>query len=381
MKTNHQIIFGNSCNMQEISSEKVNLIVTSPPYPMIEMWDEQFSVLNTEIKEALQQEDGMRAYFLMNDELNRTWKEVDRVLTSGGIVCINIGDATRKLGKSFQLYANHSQIISFFEKMGYQVLPPIIWRKQSNKPNKFMGSGMLPPNAYVTLEHEYILIFRKGSLKKFKDSDKLKRQESAYFWEERNVWFSDVWTDLKGISQKMNHKDLRNRSAAYPFELAYRIINMYSINGDTVLDPFLGTGTTTLAAMCSARNSIGYEIDGNFEDIIDDRLDEFTKFSREIIVDRFIKHSSFVEKRYSEKKEFKHTSLNYGFPVITNQEKNILIPFLDKIEKVSKNKFEVNYKDEIPESFLGFNESDAVSQKKSIKNADLSDFIEHKTVS
>jgi len=149
----------------------------------------------------------MKAYYLMNKELYKTWREVDRVMAKGGIVCINIGDATRKIGDNFQLYANHSQVTYYFEKMGYQVLPMIIWRKETNKPNKFMGSGMLPPNAYVTLEHEYILIFRKNGNRSFNEHQKENRRNSAYFWKKGNIWFSDLWTDLKGISQKLNHKN------------------------------------------------------------------------------------------------------------------------------------------------------------------------------
>ncbi|VVB90400.1 Modification methylase MthZI [uncultured archaeon] len=348
MKTNHKLIFGNSNNMKEVISESVNLVVTSPPYPMIEMWDEQFSALNPEIKEAIQNGDGMKAYYLMHDELNKVWKEVDRVLAPGNIVCINIGDATRKIGKSFQLYANHSRITYFFETMGYQVLPVIIWRKETNKPNKFMGSGMLPSNAYVTLEHEYILIFRKGTNREFDSKNKLGRQNSAYFWEERNIWFSDIWKDLKGVSQKLNHEDLRERSAAYPFELAYRLINMYSVQGDTVLDPFSGTGTTMLAAMCSARNSIGYEIDPKFQKVVDFRLNEVLLFSKEIVLERIKRHIQFVEKYTKEKRDLEHRSTRYGFMVMTNQEKNIFFPIMEKIESINETEFEVTY-DEIPE--------------------------------
>jgi site-specific DNA-methyltransferase (cytosine-N4-specific) len=352
MKTKHKIIFENSNNMKEVQSESINLVVTSPPYPMIEMWDEQFSSLNTEIKDALQKGDGMRAYSLMHEELNKIWNEVDRVLVPGSIVCINIGDATRKLGDPFQLYANHSRITYYFEKMGYQVLPLILWRKTTTKPNKFMGSGMLPPNAYVTLEHEYILIFRKGANRDFNSEKKQNRQKSAYFWEERNVWFSDIWNDLKGVSQRLNHEDLRARSAAYPFELVFRLINMYSVQGDTVLDPFFGTGTTMLAAMCSARNSIGYEIDQNFGKIIDYRLDELLCFSKEIVIERLKKHIEFVEKRLIEKGELKHKSLKYGFMVMTNQEKNISFPLMEKIERVNENEFEVGYREEMPALFI-----------------------------
>ncbi|HEY9246438.1 MAG TPA: site-specific DNA-methyltransferase [Candidatus Methanoperedens sp.] len=343
MKTNHKIIFKNSNNMGEVLSGSINLLVTSPPYPMIEMWDEQFSILNNEIKEGLQKREGMRAYYLMHGELNKVWKEADRVLMTGGIVCINIGDAARKLGDSFQLYANHSYITCYFEKMGYQILPLIIWRKETNKPNKFMGSGMLPPNAYVTLEHEYILVFRKGKKRDFGPEEKQKRQESTYFWEERNVWFSDIWKDLKGVSQKLNHENLRERSAAYPFELAYRLINMYSIQRDTVLDPFSGTGTTMLAAMCSGRNSTGYEIDQNFGKIIDYRLDRIVDFSEEIVFERLKRHVDLVEKRIAEKGELRHRSLKHGFMVVTKQEKDISIPIIEKIEKVGENEFDVDY--------------------------------------
>lgn len=212
--TAHKVFFGNSNNMKEVLEGSVNIIVTSPPYPMIEMWDEQFSSLNPKIGEALKDGKGMEAYDLMNEELYTVWKEVNRVLADSGIVCINIGDATRKVNGSFHLYANHSRITQYFEKMGFQSLPLIIWRKETNKPNKYMGSGMLPPSAYVTLEHEYILIFRKGNNREFKSNEILKRQESSFFWEERNVWFSDLWNGLKGVSQSLNHSDLRERSAA-----------------------------------------------------------------------------------------------------------------------------------------------------------------------
>ncbi len=375
IKTKHKIAFENSNNMKDVPSESVNLVVTSPPYPMIEMWDEQFSTLNTEIKDALQNEDGMRTYSLMHEELNKVWKDVDRVLVPGSIVCINIGDATRKLGDSFQLYANHSRITYYFEKMGYQVLPSIIWRKETNKPNKFMGSGMLPPNAYVTLEHEYILIFRKGK-RDFDTEEKQNRHKSAYFWEERNVWFSDIWNNLKGITQKLNHEDLRARSAAYPFELAFRLINMYSTQGDIILDPFCGTGTTMLAAMCSARNSIGYEIDKNFGKIVDYRLEEFILFSKEIVIERLKKHIDFVEKRQIEKGELKHKSLKYGFPVMTNQEKNICFQTIELIKKVNETEFEVSYSEEIPELNIEKKDFITIKQQKLMSNMNLSVFIQ-----
>ena len=332
MITKHRVNIGNSQNLKEIENESVNLIVTSPPYPMIEMWDEVFGSLNPAITDALNNENGFEAYDLMNKELNKVWAEVDRVLVPGGIVCINIGDATRKIGDSFQLYSNHSRIIGCFEQMGYQVLPDILWKKQSNKPNKFMGSGMLPPNAYVTLEHEYILIFRKGGNRQFKKAEeKEHRRGSAYFWEEINNWFSDVWEDVKGTSQKMNNKELRNRNGAYPFELAYRLINMYSVKGDTVLDPFLGTGTTIIAAIASGRNSVGYEIDPNFEEFIIEGILESKNNSNEYIFERINNHINFVNERVMVKGPLKHESDVYDFAVMTSQERKSSFQYIDKI--------------------------------------------------
>ena len=161
METTHKVYIKNSSDMCELESNSIDLMITSPPYPMIEMWDSLFSSLNDEIKQVLKEEDGKRAFNLMHEELDKVWSEVTRVLKSGGIACVNIGDATRKIGKNFQLFPNHVKITNSFQNNDFIELPCILWRKPTNSPNKFLGSGMLPPNAYVTLEHEYILIFRK----------------------------------------------------------------------------------------------------------------------------------------------------------------------------------------------------------------------------
>jgi site-specific DNA-methyltransferase (cytosine-N4-specific) len=343
MKTLHQIFFKNAQNMNELSTGSVNLVVTSPPYPMIEMWDEMFSLLNTEIGHALKCGDGLQAYLLMNQELEKVWRELDRVLAPSGMVCINIGDATRKIGDRFQLYPNHSYLTQSFQKRGFNVLPPIIWRKPSNKPTKFMGSGMLPPNAYVTLEHEYILIFRKDGPREVSREDMQKRRESSYFWEERNQWFSDVWQDLQGTPHDFQSTKLRNRTAAFPFELAYRLINMYSVQGDRVLDPFLGTGTSTLAASCSARNSAGYELDPNFRKVIKERVQEVPGLSEKITSQRLEAHEDFLQKRAKNGQSWKYESSLYKFGVITRTEEDIHFPIAVKVKKTGENRYEVSY--------------------------------------
>jgi len=251
-KTDHKIILGDSRHMDDIGDGEVQLIVTSPPYPMIEMWDDLFERL------------GCKTYDEMHNYLAEVWKECYRVLADGGIACINIGDATRKVDGTFRLFPNHSKVIEKCEKLGFVALPCILWKKPTTKPNAFLGSGFLPTNAYVTLDCEYILLFRKGKPRRFKPKDPY-RYASHYTKEERDVWFSQIW-DIKGIKQESS--EIERRVAAYPEEVVYRLIRMFSIIGDTVLDPFLGTGTTTKVAMENHRNSIGYEIDESLLELI-----------------------------------------------------------------------------------------------------------------
>ena len=209
-----------------------------------------------------QEETVRQIYDAMHVYLAKVWRETYRVLVDGGIACINIGDATRRLNGKFQLFPNHARIFEICEKIGFTTLPYILWKKPTNKPSykgkgAFLGSGFLPPNAYVTLDCEFILLFRKGSLRKFPPIDPT-RYGSAFTKPQRDEWFSQIWT-LKGTRQ--TDDELERRTAAFPDEIAERLIKMFSIKGDIVLDPFLGSGTTTKAAMQNERNSIGYESD------------------------------------------------------------------------------------------------------------------------
>lgn len=342
MKTYHNIIFANSDNMKDITTKSVDLVITSPPYPVIELWDDLFSKMNPEIEKALNTQNGPLAFELMHQELDKVWREVYRVLIKGGIACINVGDAVRTIGKNFHLYPNHSRILNYCLDLGFSALPEIIWRKPTNAPNKFMGSGMLPPGAYITLEHEFILILRKGGKRGFKKgSEKLNRQESSYFWEERNIWFSDQW-NIKGMPQALD-SETRVRSAAFSFELAYRLVNMFSVKGDLVLDPFLGTGTTTLAAMSSARNSISYELESSFKEIIFQRFENILEFSNLYIDKRLQKHKNFVKERLAQEKPLKYINKAYNFPVITKQEVHLFINKLKTVNQINTNSFEVIY--------------------------------------
>jgi DNA modification methylase len=344
MKSHHCIYFENSLDMSKIPSESVDLVVTSPPYPMIAMWDELFSARNEEVGNSLDKNNGIKAFELMHGILDSVWMELWRVVKDNGFVCINIGDATRNLNEVFSLYPNHARVISKMLGLGFNPIPGILWSKLSNAPNKFMGSGMLPPGAYVTMEHEHILIFRKGGKREFTTNiEKGRRRESAFFWEERNVWFSDIWTDLRGMNQKLSDAETRKRSASFPFELPYRLINMFSLKGDTVLDPFLGIGTTSLAAISTGRNSIGYELETGFKDMIFSGIDKIIPVANGMVDRRIENHLSFVEERKALGKEVKHINKHYNFPVVTKQETDLVLEKLVSVKKDSKNLIEVKY--------------------------------------
>jgi len=251
-------------------------MVTSPPYPMIKMWDTQFSKINPQVAtlwHALEtdgeEETVTQIYDAMHEILAKVWREAFRVLVDGGIACINIGDATRTVNGKFRLFPNHARIIEHCEKTGFTTLPYILWKKPTTKPKykgkgAFLGSGFLPPNAYVTLDCEFILLFRKGKLREFPPNDQ-RRYESAFTKKQRDEWFTQIW-DIIGTRQTTS--ELERRIAAFPDEIVNRLISMFSVKGDTVLDPFLGSGTTTKAAIQNERNSIGYEADENLLPII-----------------------------------------------------------------------------------------------------------------
>jgi DNA modification methylase len=343
LTTDHALHFTDARSLDFLPDNSIDLVVTSPPYPMIEMWDLLFRKQNRQIVRALDEHEGRTAFELMHHELDKVWKELYRVLKDGSFACINVGDATRTLGKKFQLFSNHSRVLSACMALGFETLPLILWRKQTNAPNKFMGSGMLPAGAYVTLEHEYILILRKSRKRAFEaTAEKKRRKESAFFWEERNRWFSDIW-DFKGTRQSLKDNRLRERSAAFPFELPWRLINMYSLKGDTVLDPFTGTGTTLQAAMAGCRNSIGVEADVSFRQPFWAACRGLKPQLNEIIRQRLSDHLAFVQQHESAKGALKYVNRHYGFPVVTEQESDLILHQVEDIHVEEKDSIRVEY--------------------------------------
>jgi DNA modification methylase len=294
MQTEHKIILANSQQMPELSDSSIHLMVTSPPYPMIKMWDAQFGRMNPQIATLWQkleadgeEETVTQIYDAMHETLARTWRETFRVLIEGGIACINIGDATRTINGKFRLFPNHSRIIEHCGKAGFTTLPYILWKKPTNKPKykgkgAFLGSGFLPPNAYVTLDCEFILIFRKGKLRKFAPHDS-RRYESTFTKKQRDKWFTQIW-DMTGARQTATQ--MERRIAAYPDEIVNRLIQMFSLKGDTVLDPFLGSGTTTKIALQNERNSISYETDESLLPLIEKKINLESKAHKPIFIKR-----------------------------------------------------------------------------------------------
>lgn len=329
METTHLVHVGDARDLP-LADDSVALVVTSPPYPMIEMWDDVFAALDTDIEAALEENDGDRAHELMLSVLDDAWAEVARVLKPGGIAVVNVGDATRTLDR-FRVYDNHARITDTFQDLGFDPLPGVLWRKPANSAAKFMGSGMVPPNAYVTLEREHLLVFRNGDRRTF-DPGVDRRYEAAYFWEERNRWFSDVWDDLAGERQTLADPELRERSGAFPLELPYRLVNMYSVYGDTVLDPFWGTGTTSLAAAVAGRNSVGVERDPALAAAFDDRIQDAPALSRQLAADRLDAHREFVRESGD---DFEYDAEHYDTSVRTKQERQIRFYAVAAVEETA----------------------------------------------
>jgi mthZ len=328
----HRFYFQPAQSMVNLDDQSIDLVVTSPPYPMIEMWDSILGQQNAEITTALAEKQPKKAFELMHQVLDLVWSECFRVLKEGSFLCINIGDATRTIDGEFAVYNNSMRITQACETLGFTTLPCILWRKPTNAPNKFMGSGMLPCGAYVTLEHEWILIFRKGGKKKYTTTrSKANRRESSFFWEERNLWFSDLW-ELRGTKQKIQSPISRTRNASYPTEIPYRLMNMFSERGDTILDPFAGLGTTTIAAILSERNSVGIEIDPLLKPAIQETVTSLSVSTANMLIhERYLQHIHFIEERIGQGKEVKYYNDRINCPVMTSQETDLTLHYIDKI--------------------------------------------------
>lgn len=269
-KTKHTIINGDSRQMNELKDESVHLIVTSPPY-----W--QLKDYGTENQIGFH--DDYETYI---NHLNLTWQECFRVLHKGCRLCINIGDqfARSTYYGRYKIIPIHTEIIKFCEMIGFDFMGQIIWQKVTTMNTSggasIMGSYPNPRNGIVKLDFEYILLFKKqGNAPK---PTKEQKENSVMTNEEWNTYFNGHWY-FSGAKQDKH-------LAMFPEELPHRLIKMFSFPSETVLDPFMGSGTTALAARNLNRNSIGYEINPDFTPIIKEKIgidDVFMKIEIEIL--------------------------------------------------------------------------------------------------
>lgn len=255
--TTHKIINGDSRSMTEIPDESVHLIVTSPPY-----WQLKDYGSDTQIGFN----DSYENYI---NQLNLVWKEAYRVLHKGCRLCVNIGEqfARSVYYGRYKIIPIHTEIIKFCEILGFDYMGAIIWQKTTTMNTtgggSIMGSFPYPRNGILKLDYEFILLFKKqGDAPKPSQEQK---EKSAMTKEEWNSFFNGHW-NFAGARQDEGH------IAMYPEELPRRLIKMFSFVGDTVLDPFLGSGTTSLAAKNLERNSIGYELNSEFIPVIKRKL-------------------------------------------------------------------------------------------------------------
>ena len=284
-KTKHTIINGDSRQMSELKDESVHLIATSPPYWQLKDYGSE---------NQIGFHDDYETYI---NHLNLTWQECFRVLHKGCRLCINIGDqfARSTYYGRYKIIPIHAEIIKFCEMIGFDFMGQIIWQKVTTMNTSggasIMGSYPNPRNGIVKLDFEYVLLFKKqGNAPK---PTKEQKENSAMTNEEWNTYFNGHWY-FSGAKQDKH-------LAMFPEELPHRLIKMFSFPGETVLDPFMGSGTTALAARNLNRNSIGYEINPDFIPIIKEKIgidDAFMKVEIEIIKQPELKTN--FEKRIKE---------------------------------------------------------------------------------
>ncbi len=263
--TSHTLYLANSCDIEFFDTDSIHLVVTSPPY-----WNlKKYNQTEGQLGEIANYQD-----FL--SELDRVWKFCYRALVPGGrLICV-VGDvclSRRKNHGRHTVVPLHSSIQEHCRKLGYDNLAPIIWYKIANATyevengSNFLGKPY-EPNSIIKNDIEYILMLRKSG--GYRKPSLAARILSVISTENHKKWFKQIWPGPGGAST-------RQHPAPFPLELAERLIRMYSFVGDTILDPFMGTGTTNLAAANWGRNSIGIEIDQQYFELTRSRLEKETK--------------------------------------------------------------------------------------------------------
>jgi site-specific DNA-methyltransferase (adenine-specific) len=249
-RTKHRIVHGDARDLSFLEDQSIHLVLTSPPYWTLKEYRQNPSQLGH-----------IENYDKFLESLDAVWKECYRVLVPGGrLVCV-VGDvclSRREFGRHV-VVPLHADICVLCRKIGFDNLNPIIWHKISNanyevsNGTKFLGKPY-EPNAIIKNDIEFILMQRKPG--GYRQPTEAQRELSRISKEDFDIWFRQFW-NITGAST-------REHPAPFPVELASRLVRMFSFVGDTVLDPFLGTGTTMLAAIRACRNSLGVEIESEY---------------------------------------------------------------------------------------------------------------------
>jgi len=318
MKTEHRIIIGDSRKMESVKDNSVHLVVTSPPYWQLKDYGNGSQIGF---------DDSYEDYI---NNLNLVWKESYRVLDNGCRLCVNIGDqfARSVYYGRYKVIPIRTEIIKFCETIGFDYMGAIIWQKVTTTNTTggatIMGSYPYPRNGILKIDYEFILILKKDG--KPKKVDKERKQQSKLTKDEWNEYFAGHW-NFPGEKQDKH-------LAMFPLELPNRLIKMFTFVGDTVLDPFLGSGTTSLSAKNLDRHSIGFEINDEFLPII----------KRKVGIDKpdlFGKHEFIIEKQKPSNLDFSSQiqNLPYVFKDPVKMDKKVdpkKLQFGSKIDKDGK---------------------------------------------
>ena len=320
MKTTHTIINGDSRHMSLIPDRSVHLVITSPPYWQLKDYGSDHQIGFN---------DSYESYI---NNLNLVWAECNRVLHDGCRLCVNIGDqfARSVYYGRYKVIPIHSEIIKFCEAIGLDFMGQIIWQKTTTMNTSgggaVMGSFPYPRNGIVKLDFEYILLFKKQG--KAPQPTQEQKENAAMTNEEWNTYFNGHWY-FNGAKQDKH-------LAMFPEELPARLIKMFSFPNETVFDPFMGSGTTALAARKLNRNSIGYEINPEFIPIIKEKIgasDAFMQVEVEIHQSPLSCGEELGERLFEEK----ISQLPYQFVDTHKLDKKIDVKKLQFGSKIDKN--------------------------------------------
>ena len=261
--TAHQVHCGDARHLSGLPDESVQLVVTSPPYWTLKTYEPHQAQLGA-----------IADYEAFLIELDKAWAECARVLVPGGRICCVVGDVCiprKKEGRHYVMPL-HADIQTRTRRLGLDCLTPILWQKIANGVTEAQGNGAgfygkpYQPGAIIKNDVEYILFLRKGG--EYRSPSTIQRALSMLTRDEMQQWLRSSWTDIRGQSTRNGHP------APFPVELAERLIRLFSFAGDTVLDPFGGTGSTALAALRCGRNSITVDIEPKYIAIATQRLRE-----------------------------------------------------------------------------------------------------------